>query len=69
MKIRVTKFVEDIFDEYRPAVGDVYKAQYTPRATMRGHWKCYSGNREFCIIQVLDKKIVLRSGEFEIIGA
>lgn len=68
-RIRVTKFVEDIFPAYRPAVGSVWEAEYTPRATMRGHWKGYSGNREFCIIQVMDKRIVLRSGEFEIIGA
>lgn len=67
--IKVTKFVEDIFPEYRPTVGAIYDAEYTPRATMRGHWKGYSGNREFCIINVRDKRIILRSGEFEIIGA
>ena len=67
--IKVTKFVEDIFPEYRPAVGSIHEATYTPRATMRGHWKGYSGNREFCIIQMLDKRIILRSGEFEIIEA
>lgn len=67
--IKVTKFVEDIFPEYRPTVGAIYEADYTPRATMRGHWKGYSGNREFCIINVRDKRIILRSGEFEIIGA
>ena len=69
MTIKVTKFVEDIFPEYRPTVGAIYEAVYTPRATRRGIWKGYSGNREFCIINVRDKRIILRSGEFEIIGA
>ena len=69
MTIRVTKFIEDIYPEYRPPVGAVYEADYTPRATRRGIWKGYSGNREFCIINVRDKRIILRSGEFEIIGA
>ena len=28
--IKVTKFVEDIFPEYRPTVGAIYEADYTP---------------------------------------
>ena len=69
MTIKVTKFVEDIFPEYRPTVGAVYEADYTPRATRRGIWKGYSGNREFCIVNIRGKRIVLRDGEFEILRA
>lgn len=57
-KIRVIKEVIDIFPEYIPKVGMVYDAIYrNPRRIMT----------EFCVIDVLDKRIVLRRGEFEIV--
>ena len=63
VKIRVVKEVTDIFPEYRPEVGKVYEARYRPRAKL----KCGAGIGAFCVIDVLDKQIVLRSGEFEIV--
>ena len=63
VKIRVVKEVTDIFPEYRPEVGKVYEARYKPRT--REKW--LSSVPEFCVIDILDKQIVLRSGEFEIV--
>ena len=64
VKIRVVKEVTDIFPEYRPDVGKVYEARYRPRTRE----KCNAGIGAFCVIDVLDKQIVLRSGEFEIVN-
>jgi hypothetical protein len=58
-KIRVIKEILNIFEEYRPELGKVYDAEYSnPRRN----------KTEFCIVDILDKRIVLRRGEFEIIG-
>ena len=57
-RIRVLRDVCDIFPRYRPTVGSVHDAVYNkPRMNLA----------EFCLIDVLDKKIILRRGEFEII--
>lgn len=65
-KIRVIREI-DVFPKYRPKVGKVYDAEYSPR---RGkvYKQQYSGKGEFCIIDILDKRIVLRKGEFELVG-
>lgn len=57
-KIRVTKEVMDIFPQYRPAVGRIYDAVYR---------NLRSNEVEFCVIDVRDKKIILRRGEFEVV--
>lgn len=58
-KIKVTKEVLNIFEPYRPELGKVYDAEYgKPRKEMR----------EFCILDIKDKRIILRKGEFEIVG-
>ena len=62
--IRVVEDVAGIFPEYLPEVGMVYEAEYRPRAKE----KCGAGIGAFCVIDILDKKIVLRSGEFEIVA-
>lgn len=65
-QIKVIREVTDIFPKYRPKVGAVYDADYSP-----GRWKqetTTSAKAEFAVVDVLDKRIVLRSGEFEIVG-
>lgn len=58
-KICVTKEVLSIFGKYRPKQGRIYSAEYSnPR----------QNKTEFCIVDILDKRIVLRKGEFEIVG-
>lgn len=67
VKIRVVKDVTDIFPEYRPEVGKVYEAKYVPRTRRKYNDRCCVGAGEFCMVNMLDKKIVLRSGEYEIL--
>lgn len=58
-KICVIKDVLSIFGKYRPKQGGIYSAEYSnPR----------QNKTEFCIVDILDKRIVLRKGEFEIVG-
>jgi hypothetical protein len=64
-KVKVIREALDIFPEYRPKVGTVYDAEYSP-----GRWiprKNYAGKAEFAVVNILDKRIVLRKGEFEIV--
>lgn len=59
-EICVTKDVLSIYGKYRPRQGEIYSAEYSnPR----------QNKIEFCIVDILDKRIVLRKGEFEIVGA
>lgn len=51
-----TKEVTAIFQDYRPVVGRVYPAEI-----------CFGMGPYFCVIQVADKRIILRRGEFRIV--
>lgn len=64
-KVRVIKEATDIFPQYQPKVGKVYEAKYIPRS--RKAWG--DGTGEFCVINILDKRIILRSKEFELLEA
>lgn len=59
-KIKVIKECLDIYAKYRPEVGRVYDAQKGKPTRQK--------NKEFVILDILDKRIVLRKGEFEIVG-
>lgn len=68
-KIKVIEDVTAIFPEYKPTVGKIYDAEYTPRHKQKyGDKSGGAGNAEFCVVGILGKRIVLRSGEFEIVG-
>lgn len=64
-QIKIIKEMVDIFQKYQPKVGKIYDAIYSP-ATHRRDGD-YSGKAEFCVINVLDKKIIVRPGEYEIV--
>lgn len=66
-QIKVIKEVLDIFQKYQPKVGKIYDAELSPQAVKRFDNRWGSGKMEFCVINVLDKKIVLRKGEYEIV--
>ena len=66
-KIKVIKEVTDIFPKYRPQVGQVYDAVVSPGYNASGRKSRWSGKAEFCVIDVLDKRIALRKGEYEIV--
>ena len=59
-RIRVPKPIEEVYAEYQPDNDKVYDAVYRKgTATYKT-----SG---FCVIDVKDKKIVVRDGEFEFV--
>lgn len=66
-QIKVVKEVLDIFQKYQPKVGKIYDAELSPQATRKYDHVWGAGKMEFCVITVLDKKIVLRKGEYEIV--
>lgn len=62
-RIRVIKEVLELWPECRPEVGKVYDADYYPP----NHQKYGSRQNETCVVDIKDKRIVLRKGEFEIV--
>lgn len=64
-KIRVIMEVSGIFPMYQPPIGSIHAAKYIPSARRPGG----DGNGEFCIVRILDKNIVLRRDEFELLEA
>lgn len=60
-KVRIIKEIP-VYPKYQPKVGDVYDARYAEVA--------YNQPRSVpttCVIDILGKKLMLRSGEFEIV--
>lgn len=64
-QIKVIKEVVDIFAKYQPKVGQVCDADYAP--AMHSNRGDGHNRAEFCVINVFDKKIALRKGEYEIV--
>lgn len=65
VKILVTKVPEGVYPEYQPEVGKVYEAEYVPPKVKGDGYTTY---REFCVVDIKDKRICLRNGEFAVIG-
>lgn len=62
-KVRILCGLPGVYPKYQPKVGEIYDAFYK-KATQR------KGGRQYapvCVIDVLDKKICLRKGEYEIL--
>lgn len=69
VKILVTKAPEGVYPEYQPEVGKIYEAEYVPAKSRTN--ACGNGwnwHKEFCVVDIKDKRIVLRNGEFAVIG-
>lgn len=64
-KILCTKGI-DVFPEYQPIVGKIYDAMFIPSGPKRKDNRY--GNAEFCVVDVKDKKIVLRKGEYRLLS-
>ena len=60
-KIRITKEIEGLYPEYRPKVGKVYDAEYIDSS------KNYKKFPPVCIVNIADKRIIIRKKEFEIV--
>lgn len=61
-KVKILSPLPEVFPSYQPIVGQVYDASYHP-SRKRGK----STTTEVCLIDVKDKKIALRKGEYEIV--
>jgi hypothetical protein len=64
VKVKILKPLPGVFAEYQPEVGSVYDASYQP-PKQRGDNRI---KPPVCIIEVQDKKICLRTGEYELCG-
>jgi hypothetical protein len=58
VKIRAIKELPGVYLKYQPVIGKIYDGVYRQSA---------SNVASFCVIPILDKMIVLRNGEFEVI--
>lgn len=64
VQIRVTKIPREVFPKYWPELGKVYDAEYVQGVRVWGKLS----KSPFCIVDIKDKRIILRKGEFEIVG-
>lgn len=62
-KVRILSHLPEVYPKYQPTVGEIYDAEYK-KATQRKGGRYYA---PVCFIEVLDKKICLRRGEYEIV--
>ena len=62
-KVRILCHLSGVYPKYQPNVGEIYEADYQ-KATQRKNGRQYG---PVCFIEVLDKKICLRKGEYEIV--
>lgn len=62
-KVRILCHLPGVYTNYQPTVGEIYEAEYK-KATQRKGGRYYA---PVCFIEVLDKKICLRRGEYEIV--
>lgn len=66
-KIRIIRPLNGVYPLYQPQVGKVYDAEFVPAAPRDGtRSKHY--NNEFCVLDIANKKLVVRPGEYEMIG-
>jgi hypothetical protein len=63
IKVRILSHLSGVYSKYQPTVGEIYDAEYK-KATQRKGGRYYA---PVCFIEVLDKKICLRRGEYEIV--
>ena len=61
-KVKIIKELEGVFPEYQPKVGETYLAEYI------APYKSYQTFHPICIIEISDKRIIVRKDEFELVG-
>jgi len=61
VKVIPIKHLPGVFASMQPTLGAIYDAEYIKSESL---YKI----KDFCVIKVNGKKVVMRSGEFEIIG-
>lgn len=61
-KIKILKEITELLPQYQPKVGKIYEARYAESSNK---------NRPLpaiCVIDILGKQIMVRKGEYEIVG-
>ena len=58
-KVKAVCHLQGVYPMYQPVIGNIYDGVYCQSTSER---------TSFCVIPILDKQIVLRLGEFEIVG-
>lgn len=61
VKIRITKDIENLYPQYTPKVGKIYDAEYIESTIT------YQKGHDICVINIADKRIIVRDDEFEIV--
>ena len=57
-KIKILKPLEGVFQKYQPEVGKVYDAEYYHKRARYA---------DFAVVDIKDKKIIVRVDEFEVV--
>jgi hypothetical protein len=65
VKVKILRPLPGVFAEYQPEVGKIYDASYKPCKWNPGGSQHTS---PVCVISVKDKKICLKTQEYEIVG-
>lgn len=63
IQVKILCSLPEVYPMYQPEVGKIYEAHYTP-GEVRGRWRKPST----CFVEIRDKYICLRPGEYEIVG-
>ena len=61
-KIRIVKEITDLFPRFCPVIGQIYDAEFKPKT------RKYEKFGSMCIVNISGKRIIVREGEFEIVG-
>ena len=62
-KVKIIRPLSGVYARYQPEIGKIYDADY--REANYGTSGCVTA--PICVINVLDKRICLRRGEYEIV--
>ena len=62
-KIRIIKEILGIYPRYQPKIGKVYFAEYIESTT-----RAVRKAAPICVINMADKRVIVRKDEFEIVG-
>lgn len=60
-KIRITKEIIGLYQQYQPKVGKVYDAEY------KEPYQSFQKFPPLCIINIAGKRIIIRQDEFELV--
>ena len=58
-KVRIIQHLPGVYPKYQPEIGRIYDAEHGKSSKYQ--------NSETCVIDILDKRIALRKGEYEIV--